>query len=62
MSVEVAIEEPLIGGGNGFLLPLSVLLPEGGKVHQRVATVFVYDNANSTVKKARDHGRRHPRQ
>ena len=51
MSVEVAIEEPLIGGGNGFLLPLSVLLPEGGKVQQRVATVFVYDNANSTVKK-----------
>ena len=29
MSVEVAIEEPLIGGGNGFLLPLSVLAPEG---------------------------------
>jgi multidrug efflux pump subunit AcrA (membrane-fusion protein) len=28
-----------------------VLLPEGGKVQQRVATVFVYDKANSTVKK-----------
>ena len=51
MSVEVAIEEPLIGGGNGFLLPLSVLAPEGGKELQRVATVFIYDNANSTVKK-----------
>ena len=51
MSVEVAIEEPLIGGGNGFLLPLTVLVPEGGKELQRVATVFVYDSANSTVKK-----------
>src|ERR1700726_3640884 len=51
MSVEVAIEEPLIGGGNGFLLPLSALVPEGGKELQRVATIFVYDNANSTVKK-----------
>jgi RND family efflux transporter MFP subunit len=51
MSVEVAIEEPLIGGGNGFLLPLSVLLPEGGKDLQRAATVFLYDKATSTVKK-----------
>jgi RND family efflux transporter MFP subunit len=51
MSVEVAIEEPLIGGGKGFLLPLSVLVPEGGKDLQRVATVFVYDKASSTVKK-----------
>ena len=51
MSVEVAIEEPLIGGGNGFLLPLTVLVPESGKELQRVATVFVYDGAHSTVKK-----------
>jgi RND family efflux transporter MFP subunit len=51
MSVEVAIEEPLIGGGTGFLLPLSVLSPEGGKDLQGVATVFVYDQATATVKK-----------
>ena len=51
MSVEVAIEEPLIGGGDGFLLPLSVLVPEGGKDLQRVATVFLYDKDSSTVKK-----------
>jgi RND family efflux transporter MFP subunit len=51
MSVEVAIEEPLIGGGKGFLLPLSVLVPEGGKDLQRVATVFLYDKDSSTVKK-----------
>lgn len=51
MSVEVAIEEPLIGGGNGFLLPLTVLAPEGEKDVRGVATVFVYDDATSTVKK-----------
>jgi RND family efflux transporter MFP subunit len=51
MSAEVAIEEPLIGGGNGFLLPLTVVAPEGGKDLQGLATVFVYDNASSTVKK-----------
>jgi RND family efflux transporter MFP subunit len=51
LNAGMSVEEPLIGGGNGFLLPLSVLLPEGGKVQQRVATVFVYDKANSTVKK-----------
>jgi RND family efflux transporter MFP subunit len=51
MSVEVAIEEPLIGGGNGFLLPLSVLIPEGGKDLQRVVTIFLYDKDSSTVKK-----------
>ncbi len=51
MSVEVAIEKPLIGGGAGFLLPLSVLVPEGGKELQRTATVFVYNSANSTVEK-----------
>jgi RND family efflux transporter MFP subunit len=51
MSVEVTIEEPLIGGGNGFLLPLSVLSPEGEKDVRGVATVFVFDDATSTVKK-----------
>ena len=51
MSVEVAVEEPLIGGGQGFLLPLSALVPEGGKDLKGVAAVFVYDAASSTVKK-----------
>jgi len=51
MSVEVIIEEPLIGGGNGLLLPLTVLVPEGEKDVRGVATVFVYDDATSTVKK-----------
>lgn len=51
MSVEVAIEEPLIGGGKGFLLPLTVLYPEGGKDLKNVATVFVYDEPSSAVKK-----------
>jgi RND family efflux transporter MFP subunit len=51
MSVEIAIEEPLIGGGSGFLLPLSALVPENGQDLQGAATVFVYDPASSTVKK-----------
>lgn len=52
MSVEIVLEEPLIGGGNGgFLLPLSVLVPEGGKDIQGVAAIFLYDGASSTVKK-----------
>jgi RND family efflux transporter MFP subunit len=51
MSVEVAIQEPLIGGGKGFLLPLTVLYPEGGKDLKNVATVFVYDDPSSAVKK-----------
>jgi len=51
MSVEVIIEEPLIGGGSGFLLPLSVLAPEGGKELQSAGMVFLYDSATSTVKK-----------
>jgi RND family efflux transporter MFP subunit len=51
MSVEVAIEESLIGGGTGFLLPLTALAPEGGKDLQGNATVFLYDAATSTVKK-----------
>jgi RND family efflux transporter MFP subunit len=51
MSVEVRIEEPLIGGGSGFLVPLSVLVPEGGKVLQNTATVFRYEHESSTVRK-----------
>ena len=51
MSVEVTIEEPLIGGGSGFLVPLSVLVPEGGKVLQTTGIVFRYDEGSSTVKK-----------
>jgi RND family efflux transporter MFP subunit len=51
MSVEVRIEEPLIGGGSGFLVPLSVLVPDGGKVLQNTGTVFRYDEASSTVRK-----------
>jgi RND family efflux transporter MFP subunit len=51
MSVEVRIEEPLIGGRSGFLLPLTVLAPEGGKELQGKGTVFVYDSGSSTVKK-----------
>jgi RND family efflux transporter MFP subunit len=51
MSVEVTIEEPLIGGGSGFLVPLSVLVPEGGKVLQATGIVFRYDEGSSTVKK-----------
>lgn len=51
MSVEVAVDEPLIGGGTGFLVPLTVLVPQGGKDLQRIATVFVYDRSTSTVKR-----------
>lgn len=51
MSVEVTIEEPLSGGPSGFLVPLSVLAPEGGKELQGSATVFLYDGESSTVKK-----------
>ena len=51
MSVEVSIEEPLIGGGSGFLLPLSILAPEGGKELQSAGMVFLYDSATLTVKK-----------
>lgn len=51
MSVEVAIEEPVTGGSSGFLLPLSVLAPEGGKELQGTATIFLYDGQSSIVKK-----------
>jgi RND family efflux transporter MFP subunit len=51
MSVEVAIQEPLIGVASGFLLPLSVIAPEAGKALEGAATVFVYNGASSTVNK-----------
>lgn len=51
MSVEVTIEEPLVVGRSGFLVPLSVLVPDGGRVLQNTGTVFGYDEASSTVKK-----------
>ena len=51
MSVEVRIEEPLIGGGSGFLVPLSVPVPEVGKVLQNTGTVFRYEHESSTVRK-----------
>ncbi|WP_439374815.1 efflux RND transporter periplasmic adaptor subunit [Bradyrhizobium sp. DASA03120] len=49
MSAEVTIEEPLSGGRSGFLVPLSVLAPEGKL--EGTATVFLYDGGSSTVKK-----------
>jgi RND family efflux transporter MFP subunit len=51
MSVEVTVEEPLVGGGSGFLVPISVLSPEGGRDFQGAATVFIYDESSSTVKR-----------
>ena len=51
MSVEISLEEPLISGGSGFLVPLSALVPEGGEDLRGVAAVFLYDEASSTVKK-----------
>lgn len=51
MSVEVTVEEALVEGPSGFLLPLSALAPEGGKELRGPATVFLYDDVNSTVKR-----------
>jgi hypothetical protein len=45
------LKNPLIGGGSGFLVPLSVLVPEVGKVLQNTGTVFRYDDESSTVRK-----------
>ena len=53
MSVEVAVEEPLIGGGGGFLVPLSVLGPEGGKDAAGSRPSFVYDRGVRPSKSAR---------
>src|SRR6202051_2763154 len=51
MSVEVTIEEPLIGGRSGFLVPLGVLAPEGGKELQGTGVVFLYDGGSATGQK-----------
>jgi RND family efflux transporter MFP subunit len=51
MSVEISLELPLVSGSGGYLVPLSVLAPEGGKDLRGSATVFLYDGATSTVHK-----------
>jgi RND family efflux transporter MFP subunit len=51
MSVEANIEEPLNGGPTGFLVPLSVVVPESANQPQGAASVFLYDGESSTVKK-----------
>ena len=51
MSVEANIEEPLNGGTTGFLVPLSVVVPESANQPQGAASVFLYDGESSTVKK-----------
>jgi RND family efflux transporter MFP subunit len=50
MAAEVSLELPL-ASGSGYLVPLSVLVPEGGKDIRGIASVFVYDGASSTVRK-----------
>jgi RND family efflux transporter MFP subunit len=50
MAAEVSLELPL-ASGSGYLVPLSVLIPEGEKDLRGVASVFVYDGASSTVRK-----------
>jgi multidrug efflux pump subunit AcrA (membrane-fusion protein) len=51
MSVEISLELPLVSGSAGYLVPLSVLAPEGGKDLHGSATVFLYDGGTSTVHK-----------
>jgi RND family efflux transporter MFP subunit len=53
MSVAILLELPLISASDGYLVPLSVLVPEGGKDLQGAATVFLYDAASSTVHRHR---------
>ena len=50
MAAEVSVELPL-ADGTGYLVPLTVLVPEGEKDLRGVASVFVYDAASSTVRK-----------
>jgi RND family efflux transporter MFP subunit len=50
MAAEVSVELPLTDG-TGYLVPLSVLVPEGEKDVHGVASVFVYDAATSIVRK-----------
>jgi multidrug efflux pump subunit AcrA (membrane-fusion protein) len=51
MAVEVSLELPLLSGSGGYLVPLSVLAPEGGKDLRGAATIFLYDGDSSTVRK-----------
>ena len=62
MSAEVTVEEPLIGGGGGFLVPLSVLAPEGGKDLHGVATIFLYDKGKLDRQEAQGQRGRRARQ
>lgn len=50
MAAEVSLDLPLVGGV-GYLVPLSVIVPEGGRDLRGDASVFVYDAASSTVRK-----------
>jgi RND family efflux transporter MFP subunit len=49
MAVEIAIEQPLLGVGKGVVVPLGVLVPEGGNDLEHTGSVFVYDAITSTV-------------
>ena len=52
MSVEVAIQEPLIGVASGFSAAAHCHCARGRQGTERgAATVFVYDGASSTVNK-----------
>jgi len=51
MSVEISLELPLVSGGGGYLVPLSVLAPEGGKELNGAGSVFLFNSATSTVHK-----------
>ena len=53
MSVAILLELPLLGASGGYLVPLSVLVPEGGEDLQGAATVFLYDATSSTVRRHR---------
>src|SRR4051794_39941975 len=50
MAAEVSLDLPL-ASGSGYLVPLSVLVPEGDKDVRGAASVFVYDGESSTVHK-----------
>jgi len=50
MAAEVSLELPLVAGA-GYLVPLSVVAPEGAKDVQGIVSVFVYDTGSSSVQK-----------
>ena len=52
MAAEVSLELPLVAGA-GYLVPLSVVAPEGAKDVQGIVSVFVYDTGSSSVQKRR---------